>query len=63
MVAARHEDHVAIGHGHGLIKPAVVGIDTLDAKARGGVEAVVIGFLKVGDARKVVFVVAVAWVG
>ena len=63
MMAARDADHVAVGHRHGFIKQSVIGINSLNAKTRGRIEPVIAGFLKISDAREVVFVVAVAGIG
>jgi len=63
MVAARDADDVAVLDRHGFVERGVVGIDALDAEAVGGIQAVVIGFLQIGDAGEVVLVMAVAGVG
>ncbi len=63
MVAAGNTDHVAIGDSHGLVQLAVIGIDALDAKPVGRVQAVVIGLFQIGDPGEVILVMAVAGIG
>ena len=60
MMAARHQHHITIGHRHGFVDLAVIGIHPLNAKAAGGVKAVIIGFFQIGDARVIILVMAVA---
>ena len=48
MVAAGHEDDVAVVHAHGLVEIAVIGIDALKRKTLRGLQAMVVRFLQHG---------------
>ena len=58
VVPARDKDNVAVGHSHRFIQQAVIGIDPLHPKARGWIQAVIIGLFQISDAWVVVFVMA-----
>ena len=63
MVSAGDKDNVPIGHGHGFIQKAVICVNPLETKPVGWVEPVIVGFFQIGNAREIIFVVAVAWIG
>src|SRR6266853_1017547 len=46
VVAARHQNHVAILHCHGLIECPIVGVDTLKGEATRAREAVIVGLFE-----------------
>src|SRR5438094_4440366 len=59
VIAARHQDDVAVADLDRLVQRAVVGVDELHGEPLGPRRAVVVGLLKVGLARRVVGVVLV----
>src|SRR6266513_575145 len=61
VVPARHQNHVAILHGHGLVQCPVVGVDTLKGEATGAREAVIVGLFEL-SLPAVVAVVLVRWI-
>ena len=63
MMATRHQNHIVIFDRHGFIQSAVFGINALDGKALGGVQAMLIGFFQIGHAWKIILVMAVAGIG
>src|SRR5213593_887694 len=62
MVAAGHENHVAVADLNCLIEGAIVGVDKLHGEALRACRAVVIGLFQVGLAGRIVRVVLVRWV-
>ena len=62
VVALGHQDHITISRGHGFIERPIFRVDPLHCEALSGVEAVIIGFLKIGHIRIGVFIVPVAGV-
>jgi hypothetical protein len=63
VVAFWDHGDVAVFDGHRFVELAIVGVDALKGEALGWVEAVVIGFLKLGFVGQVVLVVLVAGIG
>lgn len=53
----RHENDIAVLQGHRLVEKTVIGVNALNAKALGKIEAMVAGLFQVGDARKFILVV------
>ncbi|MNH14318.1 hypothetical protein D3C79_739090 [compost metagenome] len=62
VVTAGHFDHVTVIHRHALIEFAIVGIDSLQAKALFRLNAVIVGFFQIGFIRRILLVVLVAGV-
>ena len=58
MVPARNQNHIPIRNCHGFIQLTVIGINPLNAKSIFRVQAVIIGFLKIGDAGIVILVLS-----
>src|SRR5271170_1331097 len=63
MMAPGDKHDIAVPDSHRLIQRYVIGVDPLDAKPVARIQAVIVGFLQVGDPGKIVLVVPVARIG
>ena len=59
MITARHEDNIAVLHGHGFVNVTRVAVDAVKDEALRRIDAMIIGFLEQTFGRRIVSVVLV----